>query len=81
MIFTIGKTEWYEEWFEKIGDNFRKRGRDSNYIGGIAYLCLGKANAACPEGYSVYVLDTDLENIYYTNGNYHIINGCRILKV
>ena len=80
MIYTIGKTEWYEEWIETI-PNFRKRGRDDDYVGGSAYLCLGKAKAACQEGYSVYALDTDLENIYYLDGNYHIINGCGIRRI
>ena len=81
MIFTIGKTEWYNQWSKEQGENFKKRGKDEYYTGGSAFLCFGKAIASCPKGYSVYRLDTDIENLYQLGGDYYIKQGCRIYKL
>lgn len=80
MLFTIGKTEWYEQWLKEQGDSFRKRGKDESYVGGSAYICLGQAIKNCRPGYSVYVLDTTIENLYQIGSNYYILENCRIVK-
>ncbi|MCK9532348.1 MAG: hypothetical protein M0R77_17615 [Gammaproteobacteria bacterium] len=81
MIFTIGKKEWYDQWIVEQGPLFKKRGKDDEYSGGSAFLCIGKAIKNCPPGYAIYILDTNIDNLYEVNGNLHIIESCRICLI
>ena len=83
MLYTIGNTKSYNQYFDDYGPDFKKKGRDDNYSGGSVFLTLDEAKHAIkntPE-YSVWGLDTTIENVYENNGNLFIIDSCRILKL
>lgn len=58
MIFTVGRTEAYEQYFREQSVPM-KRGRDDDYEGGSVWRTASEASAAAPAGYSVYGVDAD----------------------
>ena len=84
-IYTIGKSSWYDKWMAEQGNNFRKKGRTISYPGGSAYTDLGTAMRALrlikDQDYSLYRLDTTVDNLYKLGDNFHIKESCRILKL
>ena len=84
-IYTIGYMEWYNQWMIEQGNDFKKKGYDTDYKGGSAFICLGQAlnrlKAIDKPGYGLYVLDTTIDNLYQVDGNYHIVESCRILNL
>ena len=83
MIYTVGLTETYNRYFLEYGSEFRKMGRSDNYVGGSAYLTIEDAKRDIEHipGYSVWILDTDLDNVYKVNERFHIIESCQILPL
>lgn len=83
MMFTIGHTESYEQGILEFGDDFKKLGLSKEYKGGIAFLTIEEASkyASLYKGFSIYGLDTTRDNTYVADGNLHLVNSCRILKL
>lgn len=84
-IYTIGKSSWYDKWMIEQGTKFRKKGREGTYPGGSAYTDLDTAMCALrmikDSDYSLYRLDTTVDNLYKNGDNFHIKESCRILKL
>jgi len=72
MIFTIGKTEYYERYFREQ-DCPRKLGKTNDYEGGSVWKTREEAQKFCPEGYSVYGVEADWgkDTEPNENGDYH----------
>lgn len=84
-IYTFGFTEWYDKWAIEQGPDFKKLGRCEDYKGGSAFIGIDEAQKALKEldrpGFSLYKLDTAVDNLYLIDGNYHIVETCRILSL
>jgi hypothetical protein len=72
MIFTIGHTTSYEQYFREQGTP-KKKGRDKNYAGGSVWQTHEEALAQCPTNYSVYGVKASWENdtAQSANGDCH----------
>jgi hypothetical protein len=60
MIYTIGKTELYEQYF-KERRTVKKQGRTKDYPGGSVWQTREEAEKCCSKGYSVYGVEADWE--------------------
>lgn len=82
-IYTLGFARLYDRWMVEQGDDFKKKGVSIDYIGGIAFIGWRSAYTALVSmtkpGYKLYILDTDKNNLYLNNGQYHLRKSCRIL--
>lgn len=83
-MFTIGHTESYDAGLIEYGTEFRKLGKNGNYIGGIVfhtekgafdYLLDNKL-----ETFSVYSIDCSKEDLYKVGEYYHLCKSVRIVK-
>lgn len=79
MLYTIGDPLVYDEILENNPNGLRKLGRSEDYIGGIVYTDIKEA-IDNKHGYDVYILDTNMANVYIINDSYHLIDTCSILK-
>jgi hypothetical protein len=60
MIYTIGHTDSYEQYFKEYVTP-EKLGRTSDYPGGSVWKTPEEAQKSCPNNYSVYGVDADWE--------------------
>lgn len=83
MLYTIGHTESYNQYLREQGLEFRKLGKTETYVGGSVYKTFDEAKQAIAflPDYSVWILDTTLNNVYEISGSFHLINSCRILPL
>ncbi len=87
MLYTIGHRESYERFFHeqkepmKLGRGPDPRDPDNHYPGGSAYLTIKEAEAAAPEGYAVYGLQTDIENTYMFGVERLLISTCPLVRL
>ena len=79
MFYTVGDPHIYDEILFINPNGLRKLGREKDYIGGIVFLNFDEANNA-KKNYSVYILETTMDNLYFINGNYHLKDTCKIIK-
>ena len=61
MIFTVGHTENYEQYFVEYID-VPKLGRTDGYPGGSVWESKEDAEKHCPNGFSVYGVMSDWDN-------------------
>ncbi len=74
MLYTIGRTEAYERYFDTLPD-LKKSGRESDYPGGSVWRTRTEAEtyAATLSGYSVYgvIADWDRDTVPSADGSWH----------
>lgn len=84
MIYTIGRTENYERYFqEQAPEGPKKKGRTSDYTGGAVWKTYEEALRSCPQGYSVYGVEADWEkDTEACNSNYNeLLRDARLIQL
>ncbi|WP_144423564.1 hypothetical protein [Sphingopyxis sp. 113P3] len=87
MLYTIGYRENYERYFRERGE-LHKLGRGPHpqkpgeeYPGGSIFLTRAEAEAAAPEGYAPYGVETTIENTYLIGDDRHLIETSPLVRL
>lgn len=84
MIFTIGRTESYDQNIASQ-ENCQKKGKDQNYCGGSVWRTYEEALEYVVEGYSVYGVVADWDKDTEENqegGNWHnLLKDAKLIKI
>ena len=79
-FYTVGDPSVYDPIIEKNG-SIIKLGKQDDYIGGIVFFDIKEATkSSVSTGYSIYILETSMDNIYQIEDSYHLKTSCLIRK-
>ncbi|WPZ05656.1 hypothetical protein [Pelagerythrobacter marinus] len=87
MLYTIGHRENYERFFReqrqpmKLGRGPHPRNPGEEYPGGSIYLTREEAEAAAPDGYTSYGVETTIENTYLVGADRHLIETSPLVRL
>lgn len=88
MLYTIGHRDSYERYFreqerpEKLGRCYHPQWKgEGDYPGGSIYLTRAEAEAAAPDGYALYGVETTIENTYLIGADRHLIETSPLVRL
>lgn len=87
MLYTIGHRESYERYFAeqerpmKLGRGPHPQKPGEEYPGGSIYLTRDDAEAAAPDGYAPYGVETTIENTCLIGNNRHLIETSPLVRL